>query len=122
MPSRSSKSCTCRSPAASERAVRRLAPGAPRVVRWEFRSRRVVRGMSLLLEVSRLPAAGVHIARRADPAEFGATDDFRVAAPVDLDLTARKDGARVRVTGRVRTTVECACSRCLDPFPIAVDA
>ena len=35
---------------------------------------------------------------------------------------ARKDAKKVRLTGRVVTTLECDCSRCLEPFPVPVDA
>ncbi len=79
--------------------------------------------MSLLLDIRRLRAGVEEIDRRFEPSAFEpGSGDFRVVARVDLRVTAHKDGKNVRLTGRVLTTLECACSRCLEPFPVAVDA
>ncbi len=79
--------------------------------------------MSLLLDISRLRAGVDPLDRRFEPSAFEpASDDFRVVAPVELALQAHKDVKKIRLTGRVRTTLECACGRCLDPFAIPVDA
>lgn len=52
-----------------------------------------------------------------------ASDEFEVAAGVDLALEVRKDGDKYRLRGRVATTVRRSCCRCLEPFdvPAAVD-
>lgn len=56
------------------------------------------------------------------PAEaLGATDDFRVAAPVSLVFDIFKDKQQFRLAGRVNTTLELTCSRCLEPFVWPVD-
>jgi uncharacterized protein len=49
-------------------------------------------------------------------------EDFRVVAPVELTAHVTKDAQKVRLTGRVRTTLEMNCGRCLEAFSIPVDA
>lgn len=49
-------------------------------------------------------------------------DAFRVAAPVDLAFDIYKDKDQYRLVGRVQTTLELPCSRCLEPFPWPVDS
>jgi uncharacterized protein len=49
-------------------------------------------------------------------------DDFRATSPVHLTADVRKDGDRVRLTGRMTTTLELDCSRCLEPYAIPIDA
>jgi uncharacterized protein len=49
-------------------------------------------------------------------------DDYRIAAPVSLKMTIYKDRDRFRLVGTVTTTLELACSRCLEPFTMPVDA
>jgi uncharacterized protein len=41
---------------------------------------------------------------------------------VVLGADLRKDARKVRLVGRVVATLECDCSRCLEPFPVPVDA
>jgi uncharacterized protein len=48
-------------------------------------------------------------------------EDFRVIAPVELSAEIRKDARKVRLVGRLKTTLEVDCGRCLDPFAIPVD-
>ena len=50
------------------------------------------------------------------------SDGFTVAAPVDLVFDVTKDKDQFCLAGRVRTTLELPCSRCLEPFERAVDA
>jgi len=45
----------------------------------------------------------------------------RIAAPVSLNVAVRKDRMQFRLVGRVRTTIELTCSRCLDGFQMAVE-
>jgi uncharacterized protein len=40
---------------------------------------------------------------------------------VELTGDIRKDSRKVRLTGRVRATLETDCGRCLEPFRIPVD-
>jgi uncharacterized protein len=45
----------------------------------------------------------------------------RIAAPVALNVVVRKDRMQFRLVGRVRTTVELTCSRCLEGYAMPVD-
>jgi uncharacterized protein len=45
----------------------------------------------------------------------------RITSPVELDVTVRKDRMQFRLLGRVRTSIELTCSRCLEDFTAAVD-
>jgi uncharacterized protein len=77
----------------------------------------------MLLDISRIRGGVEQVERRFEPSTFAAKDEaFRVVAPVDLAVEARKDGRKVRLVGRVVTSLECDCSRCLEPFPVPVDA
>lgn len=63
------------------------------------------------------------IARTYAPGRFSVEgEEFRVQAPVELSAEVRKDAQKVRLVGRVRTTLEADCGRCLEPFEIPVDA
>jgi uncharacterized protein len=53
----------------------------------------------------------------ADPA-----DAYRITAPIDLQFEIQKDKEKFRLIGRVKTTLELGCSRCLEPFELPVDA
>ena len=66
-----------------------------------------------------------HVERTFQPSEFeasvGADEEYKVAAPVHLEMDVHKDGEAYRVTGRVATRLQLECGRCLEPFEIAVD-
>lgn len=47
--------------------------------------------------------------------------EFRVADEVRFEGTVRKQEPRFHLTGRVQTTLEIACGRCLEPFRLPVD-
>jgi len=74
----------------------------------------------MLLDLSRLRDGVLKLDRRIGTEEFAASEDFRVTEPIVLSGELRKDGEKVRVNGTLTTTLECACSRCLDPFPVPV--
>jgi uncharacterized protein len=78
----------------------------------------------MLLDLSRLRSGVDHIERLYEPSAFplGEADEFRLIAPVDVVADLRKDARTVRLRGRVRTGLECDCSRCLESFPVPVDA
>ena len=76
----------------------------------------------MLLDLSRFRGEADHLERRYEPGAFAPDEDFTVIAPVALVADLRKDGKKFRLVGRVQTTLECACSRCLEPFTIPVDA
>jgi len=77
----------------------------------------------MLLDLSRLRGGVEKVDRRLEPATFEANDDFRVVSPALLAGEVRKDGSNARFVGRLVSTLECACSRCLEPFevPVALD-
>src|SRR5262245_48643942 len=79
--------------------------------------------MSLLLDLSRFRGTADHIDRRFDPDVLGKSseEDFQVVAPVELSAEVRKDARKVRLVGHLATTLECGCSRCLEPFAVPVD-
>jgi uncharacterized protein len=54
-----------------------------------------------------------------DPMWEGAR--LTLAAPLDVDLTARSVGEGVYLRGRLRTTVRQACRRCLSSVEVQVD-
>ena len=77
----------------------------------------------MLLDLSRLRGGTEQVARTFPPEAFEpAGEDFRVVSPVELAGELRKDGTKVRLVGRLATTLECGCSRCLDAFHVPVDA
>ncbi len=77
----------------------------------------------MLLDLSRLRSGVETLTRRYEPPAFGLEhEDFRLVAPVDLAGEARKDAQKVRLTGRLTTTLQCECGRCLEPFTVPVDA
>ena len=57
------------------------------------------------------------------PSEIQMADDaYQVVAPVELGFDIHKDQDKFRLVGTVRTELELACSRCLEPFRLPVDA
>jgi uncharacterized protein len=77
----------------------------------------------LALNLSRIRTAQDRFEREYAPESLGpATEDFRVAAPVSLAFDIFKDKQQFRLAGRVKTTLELRCSRCLEPFEWPVDA
>jgi uncharacterized protein len=74
----------------------------------------------MLLDLGRLRSGAEPLERRLDPEEFAGSDDFRVTTPVLLSGEVRKDGDQVHIKGRLTATLECACSRCLEPFAVPV--
>ncbi len=49
-------------------------------------------------------------------------ETFTVAAPVRLGFDIHKDKDIFRLVGRMQTTLEMPCGRCLEPFTTPVDA
>lgn len=79
--------------------------------------------MSMLLDLSRFRGGTDRLSRRFEVSQFGADDqDFRVAAPVELEVELHKDAKKVRLVGTVKTTLMTDCSRCLESFAIPLDA
>jgi uncharacterized protein len=64
-----------------------------------------------------------HFSRSFEPGEVGNEGDaYSVVAPVRLDFDIHKDKNRFRFVGSAQTELEVPCSRCLEPFRMAVDA
>jgi uncharacterized protein len=53
--------------------------------------------------------------------QFGQEADFRVVEPISLTFDIFKDKEQFRLVGRVKTTLELSCGRCLEPFALPVD-
>src|SRR5438093_426748 len=75
-----------------------------------------------LLNLATIRAAQERFERVYEPEQLGTEADFTVAAPVSLAFDIFKDKQQFRLVGRVKTTLELNCSRCLEPFTLPVDA
>lgn len=74
-------------------------------------------------DLSRFKSGTDRIDRTYEPEAFGpASEDFRIAAPVHLKAVLTKHGVRFALRGHLTTTLELACSRCLEPYAVPVDA
>ena len=75
----------------------------------------------LLLNLTKIRTAQERFEKVYEPGQLGTDPDFRVVAPVSLAFDIFKDKQAFRLAGRVRTTLELKCSRCLEPFTAPVD-
>ena len=77
----------------------------------------------MLLDLTRYRQPLAHFSRTFQPEDVAQQGDaYRIVAPVVLDFDVHKDKERFRLSGTVRTELELPCSRCLEPFRLAVDA
>jgi len=77
----------------------------------------------MLLDLRGFRGGTEEVARQYTPEAFTLTgEDFRIVAPVKLTARVSKDASKVRLAGRVQTTLETDCGRCLEPFTVPVDA
>lgn len=77
----------------------------------------------MLLDLTQIRQPETELTRRYDAAQFeGRSQQFRVVAPVDLQLRIHKDHARFRLVGTVSSVLELTCSRCLETFSLPVSA
>ncbi len=79
----------------------------------------------MLLNLRKIHGARAHetLTRQYDPSAFdGSEESYAVVAPVVLTCEIDKDGERFRFVGRIRTTLELSCGRCLEPFRLPVDS
>ncbi|HEX5070950.1 MAG TPA: DUF177 domain-containing protein [Vicinamibacterales bacterium] len=77
----------------------------------------------MLLDLRGFRSGTDEVVRQFPPDAFELKgEDFRIVAPVQLTAKITKDNEKVRLVGRLETTLETDCGRCLDPFPIPVDA
>jgi len=76
----------------------------------------------MFLNLRQIKTAHERFEKVYEPGAFGADQDgFTVAAPVTLTFDVYKDKDQFRLVGRVQTTLELPCSRCLEPFTWSVD-
>jgi len=77
----------------------------------------------MLLDLRGFRGGTEEVVRQFPPDAFDLKgEDFRIVAPAELKVRVTKDSEKVRLVGRLRTTLETDCGRCLDPFRIPVDA
>ena len=77
----------------------------------------------MLLDLTRYRRPLESVQRTFQPGEVEREDDaYRVAAPVELAFDIHKDKDKFRLVGTVNCELELGCSRCLEPFRLAVDA
>jgi uncharacterized protein len=77
----------------------------------------------MLLDLRGVRGGTEEFHRQYAPEAFPAAEgDFRIVEPVDLTLRITKDSRKIRLTGRLRASLEIECSRCLEPFRVPVDA
>jgi uncharacterized protein len=76
----------------------------------------------LLLNLKKVRTAQERFEQVYQPEAFAADPDtYRVVAPVSLAFDIFKDKDQFRLAGTVKTTLELACGRCLEPFTWPVD-
>jgi len=75
------------------------------------------------LDLTRYRQPVSHFARTFGPGEVtGEAGTYQIVAPVALEFDIHKDKDKFRLTGHLRTELELPCSRCLEPYRLAVDA
>jgi uncharacterized protein len=75
----------------------------------------------LALNLNKIRTAQERFEAVYTPEQFGQESDFRIAAPIALAFDIFKDKQQFRLVGRVETTLELPCSRCLEPFTLPVE-
>lgn len=76
----------------------------------------------MFLDLTPIRQPETPVCRTLAPEAFEPSDDFRILDPVRLELTLHKHDDQYRLAGRVTSRLEVACSRCLEPFQVPVDA
>jgi uncharacterized protein len=77
----------------------------------------------LSLNLAKIRTPDEHFERVYQPEALGADNDvYRIVAPVSLAFDIHKDKDKFHLVGRVKTTLEMSCGRCLEPFTLDVDA
>ena len=77
----------------------------------------------LLLDLSRMRGAREHVDRTLEPSALPIDKEagFSVGAPARLAFDISKDGHQFHLVGRVQSTLELTCGRCLEVAPLPVD-
>ncbi len=74
----------------------------------------------MIVELSQIPAEGLHLAFQETIRLAEGADTDRAACPVHGEVRLTKTGVGVAARGRFRATIDLACSRCLEPFALAL--
>ena len=79
--------------------------------------------MPLVLDLREMRGPEDRVEQTYPAAAFaaGRSDEYAVADSVALALRVRRDGEKCRISGRVRTTLELSCCRCLERFEMPGD-
>jgi uncharacterized protein len=75
----------------------------------------------MLLDLSKIRTAHERYEKMLGPSAFKRDEDYAIVAPVALAFDIHKDKDTYRLVGRVQTTLELSCGRCLEPFTWPVD-
>jgi len=75
----------------------------------------------LSLNLNKIRTAQERFEQVYPPEQFGVEQDFRVVEPISLAFDIFKAKLQFRLAGRVQTTLELPCSRCLEPYTLPVD-
>jgi uncharacterized protein len=76
----------------------------------------------LVYDITHIRGDQDHFERVFPTSVFETDPAYEVAEPVALAFDITKDVRRFHVVGNVETTLELTCSRCLEPFRLAVDS
>jgi uncharacterized protein len=75
------------------------------------------------LDLTRYRQPVSHFARTFQPEEVASdVGTYNIVGPVELEFDIHKDKDKFRLEGHLRTELELACSRCVEPYRFAVDA
>ena len=77
----------------------------------------------MLLDLSKIRSEHEYYEQTFAPEAFkGDREDFAIVQPAHLACDIyKKDKGQFRLVGRLQTTLELPCSRCLEPLPWSVD-
>ena len=76
----------------------------------------------LALDVAALREGTDRLVRQIAPDALPVEDEYRLLGPVRLDGTVSRSKGAVAIAGEASTTLELACSRCLERYPLDVTA
>jgi len=75
----------------------------------------------MLLDLSKIRTPHERYEKVYEPDAFKADEDYKIVEPVRLAFDIHRDKQTFRLDGRVQTTLELSCGRCLEPFRWTVD-
>jgi uncharacterized protein len=75
----------------------------------------------LALDLNKIRTSQERFERVYQPDQLPAEQGFRIVEPMSLAFDIFKDKQQFRLVGQVKTALELACSRCLEPFTMPVE-